>query len=144
MPARTSLRRASDSDYRAFYDKEPPADWVGWVAEQNGRLTAFAYVLIDPQARAWVGIDNARCVPPLMLHRMIRDVFAAMQQEGIPVLFALCDPRISAAGRWLARLGFSVEERHEGGALYTPIVYMPTVDKHLAVWKRILGDGMER
>lgn len=131
MLVRTSLRRATDSDYRAFYGKAPPDDWVGWIAERQGQLVAFGYIWIDHLARAWTGIDNAREVPPVMLHRAIADIYAAMRDEGIPVLHALCDERIPAATRWLARLGFAIDED-------MPKMYMPVVDKFLPVWKRVL------
>ena len=110
----TILRRASDDDYRALYGKEPPADWVGWVAERDGAVVAAAYVWVDQFARCWCGIDNARAMPLLMLHRMLRDVFAAMQQESIPALYCLCDERIPAASRWLFRLGFVVGQDYPG------------------------------
>jgi hypothetical protein len=138
MKARTRLCRASAEDYRSFYQKAPPEiDWAGFCAVRCGRIVAFGNVWLDAQGRAWCGVDQAAEVPPLMLHRGIRDFLAAMQQEGIPALYALCDERIPAATRWLARLGFAIDDTMAG-------VYMPEVDKTIPVWRRVLKDGVER
>jgi hypothetical protein len=136
MKARTRLRRASDNDYRAFYGREPPESWAGFCAERDGKVVAFGWVWIDRQARAWTGVDKVHEVPPLLLHHGIVDFFAALQQEGIPALYALCDERIPSATRWLTRLGFAID-----GTM--PQVYMPEVEKSLPVWKRVFGDGVE-
>jgi hypothetical protein len=137
MKARTYLRRASADDYRAFYGKEPPEGLVGFCAERDGAMVAYGYVWIDDCGRAWTGVDKACEVPPLMLHRAIADFLAALQQEGIPALYALCDERIPTATRWLTRLGFAVDDA-------LPKVYMPLVEKTLPVWKRVFdNDGME-
>jgi hypothetical protein len=128
MKAKTHLRRASDSDYRAFYGREPPEDWAGFCAIRDDELVAFGWVWIDEWGRAWTGVDKVHEVPPLMLHRGIRDFFAALQREGIPSLYALCDERIEPATRWLTRLGFAIDEA-------MPKVYMPTVESYLPVWR---------
>jgi hypothetical protein len=135
MKAKTHLRRASDSDYRTFYSREPPEGWAGFCAERDGTIVAFGWIYIDAQGRAWTGVDKVQEVPPLMLHRAIRNFFAAMQAEGIPALHALCDERLPAATRWLIRLGFAIDDT-------IPQVYMPMVDKFLPVWKRALS-GVE-
>jgi hypothetical protein len=135
MKAKTHLHRASDDDYRAFYSREPPEGLVGFVAERDNELVAFGWVWIDQTGRAWTGVDHAHAVPPIMLHRAIARFFAAMQQEGIPALHALCDDRIPTAVRWLTRLGFAIDDT-------IPQVYMPVVDKFLPVWKRALS-GVE-
>jgi hypothetical protein len=135
MKAKTHLRRANADDFRIFYSREPPAGWAGFCAAQEGEIIAFGWVWIDRTGRAWTGVDHAHAVPPIMLHRAIARFFAAMQQEGIPALHALCDERIPAATRWLARLGFAIDDT-------IPQVYMPVVDKFLPVWKRALS-GVE-
>jgi hypothetical protein len=135
MKEKTRLLRASDNDYRAFYGREPPEGWAGFCAERDGpegraTIVAFGWVWIDQQARAWTGVDKVHEVPPLLLHHGIRDFFVALQQEGIPALYALCDERIPNATRWLTRLGFVIDAT-------MPQVYMPVVDKSLPVWKRV-------
>jgi hypothetical protein len=138
MKGKTHLRRASPDDYRTFYGKPAPEiDWAGFCAIRDGEVIAFGNVWLDPEGRAWFGTDRASEVPPLMLHRAIRDFLAALQQEGIPALYALCDERIPAATRWLTRLGFAIDEA-------MPLMYMPTVESYLPVWRRNLNNGMER
>jgi hypothetical protein len=132
---KTSLRRATDSDWRAFYGNEPPEGWVGFCAECQDEITAFGYVWVDGFGRTWVGTDNARAVPLLMLHRAIAALFRALQEEGIDTLYALCDERIPKAAKWLTRMGFAIEYDIAS-------VYLAEVDKCLPVWRRRLG-GVE-
>jgi hypothetical protein len=128
----TRIHQATTAEYIEFYHHEPLDSLVGFCAKRDdGKIVAFAFCFLDPHGRVWVGIDNAAQVPPLMLHRKIREMLTALREEGVGEVFACCDERIARAAEWLRRLGFAID------ASVAP-VYMRQVDKEVPVWRRAL------
>lgn len=91
---------ASIDDYRAFYDQEPPAVWLGLTDDD-----AFGVVAWDDHGRAWAFVDARSGLRPVRATRSAWKMLAALRKAGERELWAFCD-QIPKAERWLRHLGF--------------------------------------
>lgn len=77
----------------------------GIVAEENGRMVALGGIE-RVEGRHWClfHVDPDAAISPYAYHRLVLKGLRCIDEREV---FAACDRRIVAAGRWLARLGFS-------------------------------------
>ena len=104
-----SVRLATPDDLSAFARREPPdwcIEWLGYVAERDGRLLALGSVFWDKWGRVWGAFDKKERVSPFLMHRLARVTITRLREIGIKQLYAECDLRVPNAAKWLRRLGF--------------------------------------
>lgn len=113
--SRAVLRLATADDLRSFYGCEPSAEWcaappAGHVATRDGRDIAIGVVTLDRYGRVWGWFDMREPLPAVLVHRYARRLLAALRQDGIEALHAICDRRKPRAEAWLRRLGFHEDD----------------------------------
>lgn len=102
-----TIRLATDADFRAFYDKEPPELWTAMCGERDGKIVGIGGIVYSDDGVA-MGFMDAYERPSVALHRAAIRFMTTMRAVKEPVIFTTCQNDIARAGDWLLRLGFKM------------------------------------
>ncbi|MCC6172073.1 MAG: GNAT family N-acetyltransferase [Gammaproteobacteria bacterium] len=109
------VRPTTSADVTELTGEAPPFRIRAWSGVAGGRVigigglaympdgTIVAFAHLTPEARA----------QKFALHRAALKLLAEMEAHGVRRLVATADPDFAAAERWLTRLGFRRDPRHE-------------------------------
>ena len=108
------IRLATEADFRAFYDRDPPEAWTAMCGDRGGKIVGMAGVYYDPDGVA-LGFLDATERPSFALHRAAKKFLSVMKAVGEKAIYTTCQDNIPRAEEWLTRLGFKLlPEKIEG------------------------------
>lgn len=107
------LRDATNDDWRSLVGTDPPGYWHGLVYVEGGAVLGIGGVFEAEDGRWWA-VVKAIEKRPVALMRATREVLAAADRAGVPLL-AKPSPQIDGADRFLARIGFRPTPELLGG-----------------------------
>lgn len=107
MRAKPVVRPAVASDFSKFNAKLPyrVRATTGLLDGEVVAVGGIAYLPDGTHGAFFLADEKARTYP-VALHKTALQVLQNAKELGIKKLVALADPKIGAAERWLARLGF--------------------------------------
>ena len=105
--AKLTIRVATEADFRAFYDREPPEVCVLMCGDRDGKIVGMAGVVYGDDGVA-IGFLDATERPSFALHRAAKKFLAVMKAVGEKAIYTSCEEGIPRAEEWLTRLGFKL------------------------------------
>ena len=102
-----TIRVATESDFRSFYDRDPPELWHAMCGDRDGTIVGMAGVVYGLDGVA-MGFLDATERPSFALHRTAKKFLAVMKAVGETAIYTSCEDSIPRAEEWLIRLGFKL------------------------------------
>lgn len=112
MSSKASGRLATNADFRAYYGRDPPSEWIGWVGfvgEAEGAFICFGGVYWNAGCVACGFFDRRGDVPKKSMHQIAVRIMRTLKAVGEKAVYVVCDEDIPGAETWLRRLKFLPE-----------------------------------
>lgn len=103
-----TVRRATEADFLAFYNRAPDRTVLGFVGEDGDEIISIGGLAIA-EGRAMAFFDATRDLhsSKVLLHKTALKVLDEARALGFRRVYALRSENYPTARRWLERLGFT-------------------------------------
>jgi hypothetical protein len=113
---KVTVRRATKDDFVRIYGRHPPPVWEAYVGDDGILLVAISGV-VQQDNGLWVAFLDVMpgTLRPKQMFSTTKRMLKEMKERDNRTIYALPDPNIRSAGRYMKHLGFFRTKRKAEG-----------------------------